>query len=89
MKLVDLIPNPDALLALEPDELGLRILPVLAGWRNPGNSCNLAASSLDCWEHPQLGGIPENTRPIVGMKLVGAYERHGFGSKARLYSSCS
>jgi hypothetical protein len=37
MKLVDLIPNPDALLALEPDELGLRMLPILAAWRFPGN----------------------------------------------------
>jgi hypothetical protein len=33
MKLVDLIPDPAALLALEPDELGLRLLPVLAMWR--------------------------------------------------------
>jgi len=37
MKLVDLIPDPDALLALEPEELGLRMLPVLAAWRSPGN----------------------------------------------------
>jgi uncharacterized protein (TIGR02391 family) len=37
MKLVDLIPNADVLCALEPDELGLRMLPVLAEWhpRNP------------------------------------------------------
>lgn len=37
MHLVDLIPNADVLCALEPDELGLRMLPVLAEWhpRNP------------------------------------------------------
>ena len=37
MRLVDLIPNSDVLCALEPDELGLRMLPVLAEWhsRNP------------------------------------------------------
>jgi len=32
MKLVDLIPNPDVLIALEPDELGLGMLPLLAAW---------------------------------------------------------
>src|SRR3712207_8227542 len=32
MHLVDVIPDADVLLALEPDELGLRMLPVLARW---------------------------------------------------------
>jgi uncharacterized protein (TIGR02391 family) len=32
MKLVDLIPDPHVLIALEPDELGLRMLPLLAAW---------------------------------------------------------
>jgi uncharacterized protein (TIGR02391 family) len=32
MKLFDLIPDPEVVLALEPDELGLRILQVLASW---------------------------------------------------------
>ena len=32
MNLVDLIPDSDALIALEADELGLRMLPVLASW---------------------------------------------------------
>jgi uncharacterized protein (TIGR02391 family) len=36
LRLVDIIPDPDALLALEPDELGLRLLPVLATWRQQG-----------------------------------------------------
>lgn len=32
MKLVDLIPDPEALIAFEPDELGLRLLPLFARW---------------------------------------------------------
>jgi uncharacterized protein (TIGR02391 family) len=32
MHLAVLIPDPDMLLALEPDELGVRMLPVLAAW---------------------------------------------------------
>jgi uncharacterized protein (TIGR02391 family) len=36
MKLSDLIPNADVLCALEPDELGLRMLPLLAEWQ-PSN----------------------------------------------------
>lgn len=32
MTLADLIPDPEALIALEPEELGLRMLPVLARW---------------------------------------------------------
>jgi hypothetical protein len=32
MKLSDLIPDPEIVIALEPDELGLRMLPVLAAW---------------------------------------------------------
>src|SRR5580692_5219215 len=32
MNLADIIPDPDAVIALEPDELGLRLLQVLAKW---------------------------------------------------------
>jgi uncharacterized protein (TIGR02391 family) len=32
VQLVDLIPDPDVVVALEPEELGLRLLPVLASW---------------------------------------------------------
>lgn len=32
MNLADLIPGPEVLIALEPDELGLRMLPALASW---------------------------------------------------------
>ena len=32
MKLTDLIPDPEVLIALEPNELGLRLLPLLVRW---------------------------------------------------------
>ena len=32
MHLADVVPDTDVLIALEPEELGLRILQVLAGW---------------------------------------------------------
>lgn len=41
MKLVDLIPDADVLIALEPEELGLRLLPVLAAWPHQGNPMQL------------------------------------------------
>jgi len=43
MRLIDLTPDADELCALGPDELGLRMLPVLAEWRRhyPSNSLSL------------------------------------------------
>ena len=41
MKLVDVIPDADTLIALEPDELGLRMLPVLAQWNRGSNQLTL------------------------------------------------
>jgi uncharacterized protein (TIGR02391 family) len=41
MKLADLIPNPDVLIALEPEELGLSMLPALATWDHAGNPMEL------------------------------------------------
>jgi uncharacterized protein (TIGR02391 family) len=41
MKLIDLIPTADVLISLEPEELGLRILPVLAAWPHLGNPMEL------------------------------------------------
>ncbi|MGC2786664.1 MAG: hypothetical protein WA397_23090 [Roseiarcus sp.] len=69
MKLVDLIPNPDALLALEPDELGLRMLPILAAWRFPGNQLQRGSFISSIVGSDQLGGYPGEYPPIVGMKL--------------------
>ena len=45
MKLADLIPDADVLCALEPDELGLRMLPALASWpgANPATDLTLRA----------------------------------------------
>ncbi len=58
MKLVDLIPDPDALLALEPDELGLRMLPVLAAWRSPSILLALSAFIPSSVGNPQYPNCP-------------------------------
>lgn len=55
MKLVDVIPDADALCALEPDELGLRMLPVLAAWPGVHRSQPL---TLDDFVTVVRGGIP-------------------------------
>jgi uncharacterized protein (TIGR02391 family) len=41
MKLSDLVPDAEVLIALEPEELGLRMLPVLAAWPHQGNPMEL------------------------------------------------
>jgi uncharacterized protein (TIGR02391 family) len=41
MKLAELLPDADVLIALEPDELGLRMLPVLVEWPHAGNPMDL------------------------------------------------
>ena len=41
MKLVDLIPDPEVLHALEPEELGLRMLPALMSWQAENRSSQL------------------------------------------------
>jgi uncharacterized protein (TIGR02391 family) len=46
MKLVDLIPDPEILCALEPDELGLRMLPALADWPEQNRNCNFTLSAF-------------------------------------------
>jgi hypothetical protein len=35
MHLANIIPDAEVLLALEPDELAVRVLPVLAQWADP------------------------------------------------------
>jgi uncharacterized protein (TIGR02391 family) len=42
MKLTEIIPDGDVLVALEPDELGLRMLPILAAWPQQGNPLQLS-----------------------------------------------
>jgi uncharacterized protein (TIGR02391 family) len=77
MKLVDLIPDPDALLALEPDELGLRLLPVLAAWRNQGTQLqpsNFIPSIVGHPQYPQSPSqYPVNRRPEIEQALREAW----------------
>ena len=49
MKLVELIPDPEVLCALEPDELGLRMLPVLATWREHHMTLLSLHGVLEAW----------------------------------------
>lgn len=63
MKLIELIPDPEVLCALEPDELGLRMLPALVTWRQHYQSNTLSIRDLvhvmrtdhqygPYWQHP-------------------------------------
>jgi hypothetical protein len=45
-KIADLIPDADVLYALEPDELGLRMLPVLAWWERNYRSVQLTLDAF-------------------------------------------
>jgi hypothetical protein len=77
MKLVDLLPDSAALLALEPDdELGLRILPVLAEWRHVGNPMTLSTfvDSVVGGKSPNYPGqYPSHQRAEIGMALREAW----------------
>jgi hypothetical protein len=77
MKLVDVIPNPDALLALEPDELGLRMLPVLSAWRSPGNQLRLSSFThmiVGSAQHQDYTGqYPVSRRTEIQLALIEAW----------------
>ena len=77
MKLVDLIPDADALLALEPDELGLRLLPVLATWRQPGaqlQPSQFIPSIVGSANNPDYRGqYPSNRRAEIEQALREAW----------------
>jgi uncharacterized protein (TIGR02391 family) len=64
MHLADLIPDPDALLDLEPDELGHRILQVLASW--PRHTALQLSTFVDTTlgppQTPGSGPYPTNRR---------------------------
>jgi uncharacterized protein (TIGR02391 family) len=67
MKLSDLIPDVDVLYALEPDELGLRMLPTFAKWdeRRMGSSLSLQSVLYDVrgqGHHPGEYPPQESTR---------------------------
>jgi uncharacterized protein (TIGR02391 family) len=57
MRLVDLIPNADVLFALEPDELGLRMLPVLAEWHARTPRYQSAQLGLQAFLDATLGSV--------------------------------
>jgi uncharacterized protein (TIGR02391 family) len=62
VRLVDVIPEADLLCAFEPDELGLRMLPVLAEWR-PYDPLTLARFLQVVHGTPQApGGYPPARR---------------------------
>lgn len=77
MKLVDLIPEADALLALEPDELGLRLLPILASFPRPGtqlepgNFFPSIVGSDQSGSYP--GQYPPNRRGEITVALTEAW----------------
>jgi uncharacterized protein (TIGR02391 family) len=77
LKLADLIPDPDALLGLEPDELGLRLLPVLAAWRQPGAQLQpnqFIPSIVGDPRNPDYPGqYPPNRRPEIEQALREAW----------------
>jgi uncharacterized protein (TIGR02391 family) len=77
MKLVDLIPDADALLALEPDELGLRLLPVLANFRHPGMTLQpsyVFPSIVGDDRHSSCPGqYPPNRRQEITVALTEAW----------------
>jgi hypothetical protein len=64
MKLADLIPNPDVLIALEPEELGLRMLRALATWEHEGNPMELGRLLPSVVGDIQARNSWENTLPV-------------------------
>jgi hypothetical protein len=77
LRLVDIIPDVDVLLALEPDELGLRMLPVLASFRHPGMTLQPAQFFPTIVGSDQPGGYsgqyPPNRRNEVTVALTEAW----------------
>jgi hypothetical protein len=73
LTLADLIPDPDVLIALEPDELGLRMLPVLAAWPHQGKQLQLAqflpSRSGAARSQDYLGYPADHRRPQIEIAL--------------------
>jgi hypothetical protein len=67
MKLADLIPDADVLIALGPDELGLRMLPLLAEWPGHGNptELNRFLPSIVGDGRSLMGQYPPHRRPEI------------------------
>ena len=64
MNLADLLPDPDVVLALEPEELGLRILQVLSKWPPHLHQLELGIFTNSVLGNPQSpnGAYPANRR---------------------------
>lgn len=81
MKLTDVIADADVLIALEPEELGLRILPVLCAWeRNRNFSPNITLSGLfqaanDIPDPSAIGGRTESRNNEIKLALREAWAR--------------
>ena len=78
MNLVDIVPDADALLALEPDELGLRLLPVLSHYsRQPGASLHPRVFFPSIVGSDRLGDYPgqypANRRDEITLALSEAW----------------
>lgn len=67
MNLADILPDADAVIALEPDELGLRILQVLSRWPDHVRQLELGAftNSVLGATNPPSGPYPANKRGEV------------------------
>jgi uncharacterized protein (TIGR02391 family) len=72
MRLVDVIPDADVLCALEPDELGLRMLPVLAEWQPRNRLRQSVQLSLRAFLQTVLGlpDRPSDQYPIERSREV-------------------
>jgi hypothetical protein len=66
MRLVDVIPEADVLCALEPDELALRMLPVLAEWQPRNRLRQSVQLSLAAFLQTVFGlsGRPSDQYPV-------------------------
>jgi uncharacterized protein (TIGR02391 family) len=77
MNLSDLEPDADAVLALEAEELGLRILQVLAHWPSHFNNIELGAFTNSALGHPEAPGqsapYPANQRGALEQAIREAW----------------
>ena len=76
VQLVELIPDPDVVVALEPEELGLRMLPVLATWPRFSN-LSLEALLQNLIGNPRapdsVGQYPQNRRNEIAVAASEAW----------------
>jgi uncharacterized protein (TIGR02391 family) len=63
-KLIELFPDSEVLCALEPDELGLRLLPLLVNWREQHMSHLCLRSVLEVWIGGRYPGEYTGTQRI-------------------------